>query len=160
MNRKQFACFLAISAFVCLGVFTTSAFAQPAERSAERDLENVLSQKDTFELSDARLSGFVATLREKYGLNIVIDYRALMDKAIDAESPVSLKLRDVSLRSALELAIRPLGLNWTIYCEAIVISTPAGIQSMQSTKVYDITDLTSAPTRKEKPGTIRTQWSI
>ena len=84
-----------------------------------------------------------------------------MDKAIDAESPVSLKLRDVSLRSALELAIRPLGLNWTIYCEAIVISTPAGIQSMQSTKVYDITDLTSAPTAQRKSlGTIRTQWSI
>jgi hypothetical protein len=83
-------------------------------------------------------------LREKYNVNVVIDYRALAEKAIDPESPVSVKLKDVAIRSALELAIRPLGLNWTIYCQALVISTPAGIQSMQFTKVYDITDLTTA----------------
>jgi hypothetical protein len=44
----------------------------------------------------------------------------------------------------LELAIRPLGLSWTIYCEAIVISTPGAIQGMLFTKVYDITDLASS----------------
>lgn len=56
---------------------------------------------------------------------------------------MSIKLKDVTLRSALELAIRPLGLSWTIYCETIVISTPAAIQGMQFTKVYDITELAS-----------------
>ncbi len=141
MNRKQVAYFIALMTFVWIGGFIALAFGQPAEQSAQQDIENALSQKDAFEFSDARLSSFVAVLREKYGMNVAIDYRALMEKGIDAESPVSIKLKDVSVRSALELAIRPLGLNWTIYCEALVISTPAGIQSMQFTKLYDITDL-------------------
>jgi len=143
MNRKQIAYSLALATFVWLGVCAVVAFGQPTERAAEQEIETALSQKDTFDFADFPLSGFIAELREKYGLNVAIDQRALMEKGIDAQSPISIKLRNVSIRSALELAIRPLGLNWTIYSEAIVVSTPAGIQDMQFTKVYDITDLTS-----------------
>ena len=127
--------------FVCFGVFTAAALGQPAEQSAQQDIENALSQKDTFDFADVSLSSFVSMLREKYRVNVVIDYRALNEKEIGADSPVSIKLKDVTVRSALELAIRPLGLSWTVYCEAIVISTPKAIQSMQFTKVYDITEL-------------------
>jgi hypothetical protein len=141
MNRKHVACILALSSVVWFGVFTASAHGQPAEQSAQQDIENALSQKDTFDFTDVSLSAFVSTLREKYDMNVVIDYRALREKEIDAESPVSIKLKNVTVRSALELAIRPLGLTWTVYCEAIVISTPGAIQSMQFAKVYDITEL-------------------
>ncbi len=141
MNRKQVAYILALLTIVWFGVFTASAHGQPAEQSAQQDIEKALSQKDAFKFADVSLSGFVSMLREKYGMNVVIDYRALREKEIDPDSPVSIKLKNVTVRSALELAIRPLGLSWTIYCEAIVISTPAAIQGMQFTKVYDITDL-------------------
>jgi hypothetical protein len=143
MNRRQIAYSLALATFVWLGVCAVVAFGQPADRAAEQEIENALLQKDTFDLTDFPLSGFIASLREKYGMNVVVDYRALVEKGIDAQSPISIKLRNVSIRSALELAVRPLGLNWTIYSEAIVVSTPAGIQGMQFTKVYDITGLTS-----------------
>ncbi len=141
MNHKHVACIWALSAFVWFGVFTAAAHGQPADQSTQQDIENALSQKDTFDYADVSLSSFVSTLREKYGVNVVIDYRALSEKEIGTDSPLSIKLKDVTLRSALELAIRPLGLSWTIYCEAIVISTPAAIQSMQFTKLYDITEL-------------------
>jgi hypothetical protein len=141
MNRKQIPFILALSTFVCFGIFIAAAHGQPAEQSTQQVIENALSQTDAFEFNDASLSAFVATLREKYGMNVVIDYRALSEKEIGTDSPVSIKLKDVTVRSALELAIRPLGLNWTIYCEAIVISTPAAIQNMQVTKVYDITEV-------------------
>ncbi|MGA2796756.1 MAG: hypothetical protein ABSE63_04185 [Thermoguttaceae bacterium] len=141
MNRKHVAGILALSTVVWFGVFTAAAHGQPADQSAQQDIENALSQKDTFDFADVSLSSFVSTLRDKYGVNVVIDYRALGEKEIGADSPLSIKLKDVTVRSALELAIRPLGLSWTIYCEAIVISTPAAIQNMQFTKVYDITEL-------------------
>jgi hypothetical protein len=143
MHRKQIAFSSALATFVCFGLFAVAAFGQPADRAAEQEIESALLQKDTFDLTDFPLNAFIADLREKYGLNLVIDYRAIREKGIDAQSPISLKLRNVSVRSALELAIRPLGLNWTVYSEAIVVSTPAGIQEMQFTKVYDLTDLTS-----------------
>ena len=93
-------------------------------------------------------------------MNVVIDYRALSEKEIGTDSPVSIKLKDVTVRSALELAIRPLGLSWTIYCEAIVISTPAAIQNMQSTKVYDITEVATVSDGQGKTGRSQAHWSI
>ena len=141
MNRKHVAYILALLTVVSFGFFTAPARGQPADQSAQQDIEIALSQKDTFDFADLSLSSFVSMLRDKYGMNVVIDYRALSEKEIGADSPVSIKLKDVTVRSALELSIRPLGLSWTIYCEAVVISTPAAIQSMQSTKVYDITEL-------------------
>lgn len=75
MNRKQVACILALSAVVWLGVFAAAAHGQPAEQSAQQDIENALSQKDSFDFADVSLSSFVSALREKYGVNVVIDYR-------------------------------------------------------------------------------------
>jgi hypothetical protein len=152
MNRKHVSYFLALATVVWFGVFSGPALGQPAEQSAREAIEKALSQKDAFEFADVRLGNFVSVLREKYGMNVVIDQRALKEKEIDPESPVSLELKDVSVRSALELAIRPLGLSWTIYCEAIVISTPGAIQGMQFTKVYDVTDLAAVDGEQGKTG--------
>ena len=115
--------------------------AKPTEQSAQQIIEKNLSKKGSFQFTETPLNNFVSQLREKYVMNVVIDYHALKEKNIGADSPVSINLKNVSVRSALELAIRPLGLNWTIYCETLVISTPSAIQSMQSISVYDITDL-------------------
>jgi hypothetical protein len=141
MIRKHVAYILALTTVVSFGVYAAAALAQPAEQSAPQNIENALSKKDSFEFADVSLSAFVSTLREKYDINVVIDYRALSEKEIGTDSPVSIKLKNVTVRSALELAIRPLGLNWTVYCESVVISTPGAIQNMQLTEVYDITDL-------------------
>jgi hypothetical protein len=141
MTRKYAPYFLAFLTFVWLGVFSGSALGQTAEQTPQQIIEENLSKKGSFEFTDTPLNNFVSLLREKYVMNVVIDYHALKEKNIGADSPVSINLKNVSVRSALELAIRPLGLNWTIYCETLVISTPAAIQSMQFTRVFDITDL-------------------
>jgi hypothetical protein len=150
MNHNQVSRFLAILAAVCLGVFCDSAFSQSAERSSQPTLEKALSQKDTFRYSDVPLSDFISVLREKYSMNVVLDQRTLKEKDIDPDTKLSINLENVSVRSALELAIRPIGLSWTIYCEAVVVTTPAAIQGMQFTKVYDVTGLMPASSDQEK----------
>ena len=80
MNRKHVAYILALLTVVWLGFFTAAAHGQPAEQSAQQDIEIALSQKDTFDFADVSLSSFVSTLREKYRINVVIDYRALKRK--------------------------------------------------------------------------------
>jgi hypothetical protein len=141
MTRKYTPYFSVFLALVWFGVFPGLALGQTPEQSAQQIIEENLAKKGSFEFTDTPLSNFVSLLREKYSMNVVIDYRALKDKNIGEDSPVTINLKNVTVRSALELAIRPLGLNWTIYCEALVISTPAAIQSMQFNRVYDITDL-------------------
>jgi hypothetical protein len=141
MKSKHVYNFLALATVVSLVFFAGSALGQPAEQSARETIEKALSQKDVFQFTDVRLGDFVSMLREKYNVNVLIDKHALKEKEIDPQSPVSLDLKDVSVRSALELALRPLGLSWTVYCEAIVISTPGAISNMQCTRIYDVTDL-------------------
>jgi hypothetical protein len=139
MTGKYVVCCLAFLSVIWFGVLSLPVHGQSVEQSAQEAIEKALSQKGTFEFAEIRLGKFVALLRQQYGINVAVDYRAISEKGIDPDSPIAIELKDVTVRSALELAIRPLGLNWTIYCEALVISTPAGIQSMQFSKVYDIT---------------------
>ncbi len=141
MTAKYLSCYVAFLTIVWLGLLSEPALGQSANQSAQQAIEKTLSEKGTFEFTGTPLSELVSLLRDRYDMNVIIDNRALKEKEIDAESPVSIKLKDVTVRSALDLAIRPLGLSWTIYCEALVISTPSGIQTMQYSKVYDITDL-------------------
>ncbi|MGD0519559.1 MAG: hypothetical protein ABSA26_18655 [Thermoguttaceae bacterium] len=84
MNRKHVSYFLALATVVCFGVFSGSALCQPAERSAQQAIEKALSQKDAFKFTDVPLGDFVSVLREKYGMNVVIDQRALKEKELEA----------------------------------------------------------------------------
>jgi hypothetical protein len=147
MNRKCITYIMLLGAFVLFGILIESAHSQ----TTQQDIENALLKKDTIKHVNVSLNEFVAMVRDKYGLNIVLDGQAIKEKDIDPASKITIELKDVSVGSALELAVRPLGLNWTIYCEAVVISTPSAIQDMRVTKIYDVTDLTDSKSDQTKP---------
>jgi hypothetical protein len=143
MNRIFFPCRAMIFAIIGLAVLSALANGQPDDQSVQQNIEQILSQKDTFQISGGNLNTWIVQLRDKYGLNIVIDSLALQEKQIAEDAPVTLKLKDVSVRSALDLALRPLGLTWTVYSEAVVVTTPIGLRGMQYAKAYDITALST-----------------
>jgi hypothetical protein len=143
MNRIHFPCRAMIIAIISVTIFSALANGQPDAQSVQQNIEQILSQKDTFQISEGRLNTCVVQLREKYGLNIVIDSFALREMQVAEDSPITIKLKDVSVRSALELALRPLGLTWTVYSEAVVVTTPLGVRSMKYAKAYDITVLST-----------------
>ncbi len=111
--------------------------------AAEAAIERALNQKiDKFEFDQVPLNNVVAQLSKHFGINILLDGKALDDASIDPSmTKVTMSLRGVSLRSALDLLFRGLGLTWTINRELLVITTPEVADDHLITRVYDVANL-------------------
>jgi hypothetical protein len=105
-----------------------------------------LEEPTSFEFVDAPLQDVVQFLHDVHGIPIQIDVAALIDVAIDANTPVTKHLRDTSLRSGLELILRDLELDFLIDKEVLLITTAERAANTMETRVYDtrlISSLTS-----------------
>jgi hypothetical protein len=78
--------------------------------------------------------------------NIVIDHRK-----VEAGKTLTLKLTDVSLLTALKLAVEQASLKWTVRDGVVIISDQDGIKSEPVTVVYDVSDMLAVPPDFEGP---------
>ena len=81
------------------------------------------------------------------GLNIVPDARGLADEGLAPNSPVSLTVNNISMRSALSLLLKPLGLTYKIENEVILITSPQANPTDTYVKTYYVGDLLIPPSR-------------
>ncbi len=65
----------------------------------------------------------VHQLSQQHDIPIVVDIRALEEFGLSSEEPVTLSMRDVSLRSFLRLLLRELDLTYVIKDEVLQITT-------------------------------------
>jgi hypothetical protein len=103
-------------------------------------------------------------LRTSCRVNLFIDWRKLEAAGVTRDTPVTLRVRGVTLRKTLELILSGTGadppLGFTVAGGVITISTSTDIESRPVSRVYDITDLlifgnTGAWTRDRDNGTRR-----
>jgi hypothetical protein len=119
----------------CLRVAGTEA-----ERVAEQNIYQRLSQPMDFEFVDAPLTEVVAYL-ERQGVPVWLDVRSLDDIGLAPDSPVRFRREGISLRSALALMLDTLDLTWTIRHETLAITTREGAESFLKKRVYDVSAL-------------------
>lgn len=100
------------------------------------------------EYNGAALSQVVATLQDDYQIPIQLDVPALEDAGIGPDEPVSINLRNISLRSALRLLLKQVQLTYVIQDEVLIITTPEEAESHLIVCVYDVRDLRG----KNQPG--------
>jgi tetratricopeptide (TPR) repeat protein len=98
--------------------------ATPAAMSKEQEITNHLAMAVTVRFQNEPLKEVIEDFRHAYGLDIVIDEKALADKGISTDRPVTIKLEQVCLKSVLTLMLRNFGLAYVIENDAIVITTP------------------------------------
>ncbi len=79
------------------------------------------------------------------GIDIVLDPQV-------EDARVTLKLTDVSVKSAIKLLLHPLGLVATIREDAIVVVPRSGVRRNVTLRVYDVRDLVF--TLKDSPGPV------
>lgn len=77
-------------------------------------------------------------------ISIVIARRKIAEAGVNLDHPVSLKVRDVRLRSALALILAESGLDWTVRDEVLLITTQEAAAANVVTRVYDVNDLVVA----------------
>ena len=80
-------------------------------------------------------------LKDRHKIEIQIDSKALEDAGIGTDSPVTVDLKGVSLRSALRLMLKKLSLTYIIKGGVLQITTPEEADNQLETKVYPVGDL-------------------
>jgi type II secretory pathway component GspD/PulD (secretin) len=108
------------------------------EEPWQKELRDRLDQEVTFAWEDTALDEAVNFLRERTGLNVVIDPKVL------SAPPASFSLAGtMRLRSALEMLTKITNLKSSVRNEAIYLSNEAAAGDYQL-KLYNITDLVSS----------------
>ena len=67
--------------------------------------------------------------------------KALGDAGVESDTPITFRVKDVSLKSALNLMLRPLDLTYVYKDEVLLITTPEQVEQYLKVKVYDVRDL-------------------
>ncbi len=98
------------------------------------------------DFTDTPLEEVVGFIQESYGIPVQLHTTALEEIGIDPQEPVTVSLHGISLRSALRLMLKHLGLTYVIYHEVLMITTPEEAEAELLTCVYDVRDLMVGPT--------------
>ncbi|HJT35441.1 MAG TPA: hypothetical protein VJ783_25670, partial [Pirellulales bacterium] len=115
--------------------------AEPRPAGSEAEIEQALDGHAEFDLADVPLSDLVAMLSERYGIQAVLDRRALEDAGIGSDTPFTRHASFSSLRSALRLMLGELDLTYVIRDEVLVITSKTEAENMMVVKVYPVFDL-------------------
>ncbi len=108
-------------------------------------IEAALDASVTLEFQEAPLSAVVDYLRGACQIPILIDRRALDDVGLNGDTPVTASLDGVSLRSALDLVLRELGLAYVVHEQVLQITNPSEAENRLMQRVYAVSDLMPAP---------------
>ena len=128
-----------------------SAAKESRSHRGEAAIEEALAKPTQLEFHETPLSDVVEWLKDQHGIEIQLDNKAISDVGIGTDTPITKRLKGVSLRSALNLMLNELNLTWTIQDEMLLITTPEEADCMLTTKVYDVADLVACRNSKDDP---------
>jgi hypothetical protein len=152
LDQQQMSMFFgrSLAVLAVLLLVTRVMAAEEAEdlRTGEEAILAVLEEKTSFEFVDEPFGGVVEFFKKRHHVEIQLDVRALDDVNLGTDAPVTRRMQNVKLRSALNLILGDLDLTWIITDEVLLITTPEEAEECTYTKVYDVTDLVKVVDRK------------
>lgn len=110
-------------------------------RTGQAAIEEELAKPIDLDFLEAPLLDVIEHLKDRCKIEICFDYLAMADVGIQTDTPVTIDLHSLPLRSALNLVLRQLRLTWNIRDDVLLITTPEEAESVMITKVYDVADL-------------------
>jgi type II secretory pathway component GspD/PulD (secretin) len=116
----------------------------PRKTAEERTIERKLSSPVNLNFTNAPLRQVIDDLRAFQGVNIYVDAPALAEKGISEDQPVSIKLENIALKSALNLLLHNLHLTYVIQDDVLQITTEDHARGKLERQVYAVPDLVIA----------------
>jgi hypothetical protein len=110
-------------------------------RTGEAAIGKALDEPTSLDFVEVPLQDVVDFLKEYHHIEIQLDMTSMDDVGIGTDTPVTIKLKGVSLRSALRLMLRQLKLAYTIQDDVLLITTPETAEASLTTRIYDVADL-------------------
>ena len=116
-----------------------------ASTAADEKTLGALQHTIRLQAGQQALADLLENVAQQAGLDVVVDERALQDAGIDANTPVTMTLRepraaDQILHLALRLAAGP-QLDYAIVNGTVLVSTRADLARHLVTRVYDLHDI-------------------
>jgi type II secretory pathway component GspD/PulD (secretin) len=107
----------------------------------EREIEHRLSTPINLSFTDTPLKQVIEDIRTWQGINIYVDTPALEAQGVTLDRPVTIKLEQISLKSALNLLLHGAHLTHIIKDECLQITTEENAKGKQTTVTYLVADL-------------------
>ena len=107
----------------------------------EKKIVKALESPISIDAEGKSLKEVLEYLREKSGVSIVVDPRALADLNITDAAPINTKFGKVSLRTVLKHLLDELDLTYVMEGQAIQITTRMRAKEMLTIRVYTVADL-------------------
>lgn len=95
----------------------------------------------SFEFVDTALSDVVAFLRDQTGVGFVLDPTGLESLGIEVSEPVSIAVKEIELKLALDLILSRFDMDYLVRGDLIVITDSEQARERQETRVYPVLDL-------------------
>jgi hypothetical protein len=117
------------------------SLAQPRMTAKERSILRTLDSSISVNFKNRSFQNVLDYLRDKTGLPIVVDQDSLKQADAAYDSPVSVSMKDVSVRTVLHQTLGSLGLTYIIRNEAIQVVSPALAKQAMVVRTYYAQDL-------------------
>lgn len=99
----------------------------------------------TLSLQKTPLPEVMAFLSEKTGISFAIDEKRMEDAGIDSQSEISVEAKEIPLRSALRMMLKPYDLSFRIWNETVQITTADAMQESPTLRMYPVFDFARTP---------------
>lgn len=123
-------------------------------------LEERLMVKATLQATEAPLHQLVEALGTALDAPVVLSVKKLEEAAINLETPLTYRLKNVRLQTGLRFVLDELGLTYLVIDDAIVITTPEDAGSRLITRVYDCRELMKLPSPVKKVARARAATQV
>ncbi len=126
-----------------------------SELGAHATIEQALSSMATVEFLETPLSEVARYLQDTHQIPVILDKRALDDVGMGSDTPVTISMHGISVRSALNLMLKELDLTYVVRDEVLLITTPETSQRELPMFVYPVSDFlvpTSEPVNARMTG--------
>jgi hypothetical protein len=121
------------------------AWKPSGDTEAMARVREVLEETTFGQMVDIPLEDAMLTFSNSHNVRIMIDTLSLEDSGLDSQYPVSLDVKGLPLKEALELLLRDLRLTYTVRESGIMIMAQEDAETKgQLTVAHDVSDLLAA----------------
>ena len=145
--RARFALVLLIALSSCSTTFaadlddTTYKLVGVGDSAARQAINQVLDTKVPFAVDEMPLQEFAKKLSAESHVEVLLDEKHLTESGVETSAPITMKIGDITLRSALRRALAAHDLKFVVANDSLLITTPDLADATLETRAYQVPDL-------------------
>lgn len=118
----------------------------------EKRIQKSLNDKISLHFEEAPLLEVIRYVKTAAGINVVVDGIALEEEGFTTNTPVTIDVDNIMVKSALNLLLNPMGLGYSIENEALNITSEIRQQGKLVAAAYPVADLVVSLRGKTQQG--------